>query len=186
MGVLLFIWKMERAEFKNRIYLLSGPFHSGKTTFCLKLYLDAQKRKIKISGLLSLPVFEGSQKVATISLNLQRAESMLLASRRGEGIEFPELPSWKFNPEAFFWGNMVLERSVPTELLIIDELGPLEFIYKEGWTYAFQVLLKGGFESAVVVVRPELVPQAQKIWHNSILLDPSQSPDLLLRNLRGN
>jgi nucleoside-triphosphatase THEP1 len=59
------------------------------------------------------------------------------------------------------WGHDVLTHSVPCDLLIVDELGPLEIERDRGWVVAFDVLRSGSFAMAVVVVRPELVSQAQ-------------------------
>jgi hypothetical protein len=43
----------------------------------------------------------------------------------------------------------------------VDELGPLEIVRGQGWQKAFNVLNRGDFRLALVVVRPELVDQAR-------------------------
>ena len=50
------------------------------------------------------------------------------------------------------------------ELLIIDELGPLEFVDKGGLQKAFEILDSNRYEKAIVVVRPSLLDQATSIW----------------------
>jgi len=68
---------------------------------------------------------------------------------------------FRFNPETLAWGNDALSRAVPCHLLVVDELGPLEFERGEGWQAAFDVLSGRDFTLALVVVRPELIVQAQ-------------------------
>jgi nucleoside-triphosphatase THEP1 len=53
------------------------------------------------------------------------------------------------------WGNLRLTQSVKTDLLMIDELGPLEFERQMGWTASFDLLKSGQFGIAMVVIRPE-------------------------------
>jgi nucleoside-triphosphatase THEP1 len=48
-------------------------------------------------------------------------------------------------------------------LLVADELGPLELERKGGWQKAFDVLRRGNFALALVVIRSELVVKAQ-LW----------------------
>ncbi len=53
--------------------------------------------------------------------------------------------------------------SVPCDLLVIDELGPLEFNLKVGWLSALDVVKTGQFSLALVVIRPELLEPAREI-----------------------
>jgi nucleoside-triphosphatase THEP1 len=54
-----------------------------------------------------------------------------------------------------------LARATPCHLLVVDELGPLEIEREEGLLKAFDVLRRGDFALALVVIRPELVVKAQ-------------------------
>jgi nucleoside-triphosphatase THEP1 len=61
------------------------------------------------------------------------------------------------------WGNRIIESSVPCDLLIIDELGPLEFNLSLGWVNALGAVRGARYLLAVVVVRPELLEHAQEV-----------------------
>ncbi len=50
-----------------------------------------------------------------------------------------------FDPAVLAWGNQVLRDSIPTDLLIVDEIGPLEFNQAIGWVSAFDVLARSLF-----------------------------------------
>jgi nucleoside-triphosphatase THEP1 len=67
-------------------------------------------------------------------------------------------------PDAVAWGNQILRETVPCDLLVIDELGPLEFNREEGWIKAFDVLESGDYRSALVVIRPTLLDDALERW----------------------
>ncbi|MCX7855267.1 MAG: nucleoside-triphosphatase, partial [Anaerolineae bacterium] len=64
-----------------------------------------------------------------------------------------------FDPDALAWGTEVLARSTPCDLLVLDELGPLEMA-GGGWAVGIDVLREGHFLLALVVVRPEMVTEA--------------------------
>ena len=70
---------------------------------------------------------------------------------------------FRFAPETIGWGNIVLAEATPCQLLVVDELGPLELERKGGWQEAFDVLRRGHFALALVVIRSELVVKAQ-LW----------------------
>jgi nucleoside-triphosphatase THEP1 len=67
----------------------------------------------------------------------------------------------------FEWGNEVLSRSLPCDLLIIDELGPLEVLGNRGWSNALSVLDAGDYAAALVVCRPGLLDRLQERLGNS-------------------
>jgi nucleoside-triphosphatase THEP1 len=41
------------------------------------------------------------------------------------------------------------------DVLVIDELGPLEFDLQTGWTASFEVLRRKRYRLALIVIRPE-------------------------------
>ena len=81
-------------------------------------------------------------------------------SSRPAGAD-PLTPSWMYDEGVFGWGNNVLARSTPCDLLVIDELGPLEILGDRGWFTAFEVLRRRQFGAALVVCRPGLVRDLQ-------------------------
>jgi nucleoside-triphosphatase THEP1 len=85
------------------------------------------------------------------------------------------------DPEALEWGNNVIRNSVPTNILIIDELGYLEFEKNMGWISAFKVLEESDYASAVVVVRAGLLEKALEKFENAIVItveNPKQKIEL--------
>lgn len=77
---------------------------------------------------------------------------------------------WSFNEDALTLGNRILGMSIPCDLLIVDELGPLEFERDEGWDKGLTAVDSRKFNAAVVVVRPELVGKALQRWPDASII----------------
>ena len=55
----------------------------------------------------------------------------------------------------------MLSQAESCDLLVIDEVGPLEVERGKGWVSAFDVLRAGDYVLALLVVRLELIAQAR-------------------------
>lgn len=139
-----------------QILLVTGASGSGKTTYCLRIIKKYRQEGRRVSGLLSPGLFENGVKTAIQAMDLCTGEIHLFATKELSQDECVQVGEWLVRVETINWGNQVLSRSDPCELLVIDELGPLEFILGGGWQSAFTRLEQKDFMSALVVVRPEL------------------------------
>lgn len=164
----------------SKLYVLSAPFGAGKTTFCVALARHAREANWVVAGLVSPAMFSDGVKTGILIQDLHTDETRSLAIAksqcvRGTCIEKYDLSlgQWLFSSEAVRWGNLVLERSPQADLLIVDELGPLEFVRNEGWTQAFHRLSQPKDKIALVVVRPALVAQALSVFPHAQMLDLS-------------
>jgi nucleoside-triphosphatase THEP1 len=59
----------------------------------------------------------------------------------------------------------MLKKATPTEILVIDEFGFMEFEKKKGWSHAFEIIPKGEYQIGLIVVRPIYVPLAKSLWN---------------------
>ncbi len=121
--------------------------------------------------MLSLPRFEAGRKTGIVALDLSSGEQRLLASRQPAEIAGLPFGQWTFAPTTLTWGNAVLEHLPPCDLLIVDELGPLEFDLHQGWTAGLQALLRPTHDQAMATVRPAYLARLQASWPDSIALD---------------
>jgi nucleoside-triphosphatase len=71
---------------------------------------------------------------------------------------------WAFDPLVLEWGNQVFAQAVPTDLLVVDEIGPLEMKRKQGWVNALHALDSRQYRQAILVMRPKLLAMAQSRW----------------------
>lgn len=173
------------------IWLVVGESGSGKTTFCQQVIALARQQGVAVGGLLCPARFENDTKVGfdvrDISSGAQR--------RLGWHRDILPQPAWATPPiaigewlldgEALAWGNQVLRRSLPCDLLVIDELGPLEFLAGQGWQAALEVLDSGRYRLALLTVRFSLRDLVRQRWlvSGETMLVKNASPTVLQNEL---
>lgn len=140
----------------TRIIVLTGQSESGKTTVCAKLIAMAREKGADAGGVLTLPRYVGGR---TVGLDVQDvAEGHVRPLAETVGVTHgPSIGRFRFHAEGIRWGSEILLRTQDCDLLIVDELGPLELLEGDGWHVALDVLRTGTYGLALVVVRPVLV-----------------------------
>jgi nucleoside-triphosphatase len=146
----------EATSSRPEIVLLTGESGVGKTTACSRIIHFARKQGLAVAGLLTPPRSENGRKIALDVEDVQTGQRRPLAEGVGSA-EGPATEQWQFHREGLRWGAEILRRATPCDVLVIDELGPLELMREQGWTVALDVLSAGKYRMAVVVVRPALV-----------------------------
>lgn len=146
------------------LLLLTGARGAGKTRWCTTLLHAARKEGLAVAGLLSPPVYEKGRKTAINLLDIATNKQRCLAERTAPGEAGTAGLGWRFKPATLNWGNAVLKGISRCDLLILDELGPLEFDGKGGLNAAFSLIDAADFRTAIIVVRPELLQSASKRW----------------------
>ena len=171
---------------KDRIYIITGEARSGKTLLISNLISELRKIKVKISGVYSPARFEGNEKTGIYLVDISSRNMKLLANYQPGWDPKNPKREWKMDPEVLKWGNKVIRESVPTSVLLIDELGFMEFEKNQGWISAFDILENEDFKLAIVVVRTGLLNLAFAKWESAKVIyvnDPSQGKiyiDLLM------
>ena len=140
----------------GQIVILTGEPGTGKTTACRQLIERARDLGLDCAGILCPSRVIDEVKIGIDVVDVRTEERRRLA-------EVDELPGavrmgpYRFDEEAIAWGVASLGRACPCDLLIVDEIGPLEMDRGGGWANALDVLLTGDCRLAVAVVRPSLV-----------------------------
>jgi nucleoside-triphosphatase THEP1 len=148
----------------GRLYLLTGDRQAGKTSLCADLATRASAQGYQVAGLLSPAVFRSGKKIGIDLLDLATRDRRRLARLQAEYS--PEVGGrrWRLDQRALSWGNQILGAIDDCDVLILDELGPLEMLERDGLTQAFELLEAGRYSLACVVVRPALLPAAFELW----------------------
>jgi len=133
----------------KRIVLLTGARGVGKTTVCCRTVERAWAAGWDCAGLLTLTVDQERRDVLDV-----RGGCWCRLTTAGAGVRQGR---YTFDAAVLAWGARTLVQAVPCDLLVVDELGPLEVERGEGWAVAFDVLAGGLFRLALVVVRLELL-----------------------------
>ncbi len=163
---------------KPRRYLLSGDRQIGKTTLLLKLIDRADNLGVNVRGVISPAVFENGQKIGIDLLNVKTKQLSRLADLNPSNPTSDSVTvHWIFHPEILALGNTIFAHSVPCDLLVVDELGPLELERGQGWQNGLQAIQSEKYLTAVIVIRPELIESALNRWQDATILTLSKKDD---------
>lgn len=147
------------------ITLLSGPSGSGKTLLCLRAVAAARAAGLTVRGVLTPGRYTADgTRIGIDLLDPATAHRWPLAVRReqdsGASTAAPAsmvTRHWQFALDALAHGAALLAASGACDLLVIDEIGPLELQHNQGWVIALDVLRAAAYRRALVVIRPGLV-----------------------------
>ena len=144
----------------KQVIVLSGPVGVGKSAVCAGVIARVGGAGLRVAGAISPPEIVAGAKVGIwiedVATGAQQrlAVAAHLSARDGKSIQTRR---WTFDNAVMAWGAEVIAQACPCDLLVIDELGPLELERGEGWMVAFDVLRAGDYRWALVVVREWLV-----------------------------
>ncbi len=158
--------------FQNRkkspqLIIVTGLSGAGKTTWCKQLIKAARDNGYKVEGILSPGIYDGIKKTGIEVVDLGSGERKQLARLRESGRSEISTPRWVFDPQSLGWANQRLQNASESDLLVIDELGPLEFLRNEGLLSGLERLDRGEYLVACVVVRSSLLQKAVERWPNA-------------------
>ncbi len=145
-----------------KILLLVAASGAGKTTACQKLVELAKDHDLNVTGVLSIPVYDSLVKSAINLVDATSSNERTLARVATPGVE-PDVGIWSFEPEAILWGQALLDGLPACDLLVIDEIGPLEIKLGKGLTNALAALRRANYRLAVVSLRPALIEALLKL-----------------------
>lgn len=143
------------------LVLLIGAPGAGKTAACTQLVDQAEQRGWTCAGILSPAHFSGGLKSGIDVLELRTGARRRLAETTAP-VRGPAAGRYRFHAAALAWGAQRLAEIASCDLLIVDEIGPLELERGEGWTNAIGILRAGHYSLAVATIRPALVPSLKR------------------------
>ena len=146
------------------LLIITGTQGVGKTSWFINLIAKARGLGIKVAGLVSPPVYVNGVKIGIDLLNIASGESRRLADLRTTETDQLRTCQWHFDPATLLWGNRILSSFNDCDLLILDELGPLEFKKGRGLQEGLALLDARRFSLSCVVIRPSLLPLAMERW----------------------
>jgi nucleoside-triphosphatase THEP1 len=155
--------------------ILTGMREVGKTTLLLHLVEAAKVQKIDIRGVISPAVIANGQKVAIDLYLIHSGQQVRLANlNRQNSKSTIATEYWAFDSDNLALGNKILAESTPCDLLVIDELGPIELERGQGWQDGINAVDSKLYKMAVLVIRPSLVALAQAKWPDTELISLDQ------------
>ena len=177
---------------RTTIAILAGERGAGKTSACRSAALLAAEAGLTVGGLLSPSIRDEAGRPVEIEVEeLATGERRLLASRSlalegprlaarpaaGDRSDDPALPPFRFSEACLAWALDLLRRDSGSELLILDEVGPLELELGAGFRPFLDELAGDRLPARpgllLVSARPALAAPL------AALLGPSRGPRVL-------
>jgi nucleoside-triphosphatase THEP1 len=175
---------------RGAYYVLTGERDSGKTLVCTELAAEGRARGLDVAGILTARSGRGLHAPRQV-IDLRSGASRLFGAPSQTGAD-PLTPGWEVDADVFVWATQVLSAAAPCDLLIVDEVGPLELLGGRGWELALDVLRKGDFGASLVVCRPSLLDKLEaglgSLPARLFEAEPEQTdslPDLILAEMFG-
>lgn len=155
----------EAEQTRPDVFILSGDVDGGKTGMAGRIVDQLIKSGWNIRGLLSTKKEDDPEKHGYLIKDITSGKKSLLCSQN------PALGNIKtgrfyFSEEGLTFGRKILMQSLekPTDLVVVDELGPLE-LNDKGWTPAIEQLLTNSKTPHLWIVREKLVNIIMRKWH---------------------
>lgn len=160
---------------KPQIVIIIGKEQVGKSRLCSALLKRITHSGLKITGLISRLILNEGKPYAINVIDLKSNDTVELARFSPGWDSLKPERKWKFNNSAFSWGNEVLQNALPTDVLMIDEIGYQELENHQGWNSCFSILKRGDFQVAIIVVRSELINNAINLWNKSTVIEVKEN-----------
>jgi len=177
------------------VILLTGPINSGKSTTVYHLVERLRSEKISIGGIVSLPILEDGQKTGFNAVCLATHKTKHLTSLKslvpnpapGDRI----IGQWVIFDEGIQFCNQQIEAALHSnpQLLLIDEIGPLE-IQGKGFQPILDKILSSPDELPfylLLVVRTNLINEVKQLYPKqdyTILTLQDNLTDIILQKVR--
>jgi nucleoside-triphosphatase THEP1 len=138
------------------ILLVTGPVGAGKTTALARLVQEWRTSGRDVRGILAHRVMKGGRTVGYDLEVIGEKERSVLARKKGTGVE--RIGPFVFFDEALALGRQALRNTVSAEIVVVDEIGPLE-LRGGGWAREVEELLRESEAVVILVVRKQIQKQ---------------------------
>lgn len=122
------------------IYILTGPVHSGKSTFLKRLVDQLKNENIRIHGFLTVCVRKDQEIVGYDLLDLKEERTIPFIRREGQK-EWERVGGYFFIPAGLAEAKFLIASCTKADILVVDEIGPLELREKGLWSSLRHLLL---------------------------------------------
>jgi len=143
------------------LLILTGRIHSGKTTRLRRLVSEWRARQIALDGFLSPAVFESGRRVGYDWLDLGTDRCVPFLRRRGEA-DWERIGPYFLIPPTLERAKRKIGTHDRRNLLIVDEIGPLELRGRGVWP-ALKAALSEPPLRCLIVVREDILDRFQRV-----------------------
>ena len=135
----------------QKINIITGNKHSGKTAKLLSLIKEMRLSGKKVSGIISRGTFKNDKRNSFFVQDVSTGQEKLLMSTEPVNNS-TKIGKFYINNEAFSWGKQVINRAILSDIdvIVIDEIGRLE-IDNGGWADIIPMVLRSEKEMFFIV-----------------------------------
>lgn len=168
-----------RAE-QSLIAILTGQLHSGKTTLLFQLLRHLRKEGVTVSGIIAEGLWHNGIRSGFNLIDVSNDTLTPLCRRRNDDEPRQATP-YIFYEEGLAAGKRALsiERCANADVILVDEVGPLE-TRGMGWAPYLAPLLRLNVPVHVWVVRHTCLEQIRDRWQleNAEIIDVTEASAL--------
>jgi len=147
----------------TRIILLTGPKRKGKTTACQRFVEKGHQADIQMGGILTPARYDqaGVKKVIDV-IDVATGHQRVLANI-ASNPEQATVGEYRFRSKTTHWAleRVLSALAAPLDVVIIDEIGPLELEQKRGFAPALERLPTSPAQIVILIARRSLACQVQ-------------------------
>ena len=139
----------------SKVILITGERQVGKSTALQQAVAGLRAASLRVSGLLT-------RRTGPHDLEVTELHTGAVYPLTDPFTTLHAAPTRNFamNAEAMRRSGKAMTTSFPTDVFILDEIGPLELVHHQGWVDVFRLLHRETYKLAYLVVRPDLLGAA--------------------------
>ena len=147
---------LELLQSGKRVLIITGEINSGKTSAVEKLIFLLQSAGKKTCGVYSRGILKDNKKIGFEIVDIKSGRAKQIASVHAESNFNVSQGRYFFNVDIFDEYNKIIMNSFDEDVIIIDEIGPLEL--KDGGFFPLIQNCLANFKGKLVfVIRDHLI-----------------------------
>jgi nucleoside-triphosphatase THEP1 len=135
--------------------VLTGPVHSGKTSLLKKIVHELEASGMNIEGFLSIAVQQNREFTGYDLFSIREKMTLPFLRKTGQK-EWMRVGPYFFLPKGLREANRIILNPEPKDVLIVDEIGPLELAGQGLWPAFTQAVQDSRF-SILCVARKTII-----------------------------
>jgi nucleoside-triphosphatase THEP1 len=172
------------------INILTGPVHSGKTTFLKNAILVLKENNFAADGYLSEAAWKGQEFTGYDLIDLKNDLRHPFIRKQGQE-DWQKIGPFYFIPGTLDLAKKIIRRCQKADLCVVDEVGPLELEGKGVWP-ALEEAFKIPGQNLLVVVRETLLKDIMdrmpknrvRVYATATTQKPLHMVEALMRGLK--
>ncbi len=148
---------------EQKIYIISGKIHEGKSSFAYKIAKKMKKKGIRVGGIISKSLNESQKRIGYDVIDLSSLTTKKLARVKKEDNPAEICGKFYFDKEGMDFALSALEvkNLAKASVVFVDEVGKLE-LRERGFYQSINNLIDSKIKTVILVVREEFVKDVQK------------------------